>query len=422
MGRKNIPKKEQDALLLKLAKQFGEGYAERGELETHAEAIPTGHDDLDSLLTKGAHGIYLGGIIELMGSEGSGKTSLALRTVGYAQRLGYLCCWFDAEAAFDSNVANLNGCDPTQLIIPDLSTTKAVGGAETISFLSADYILEMIYKSVISQLYGIVVLDSVAGLMPEKVLQDDFDPNKAIVGETARSMSKMLGKIAQACKRTGTSVIFINQLRDKIGDMYPDRFHTPGGKALKFFSHQRISVNRRKGADAEVKHFNDDGTQEIVGHYARVNIVKNRKAPPVPKELLIDIPIYYKEYFPDNAKKCYDLARQLQVITIRNGILTWKDAESGDIILQEDGEAAILNKIRENELEPNLAAACVIAANDEKNLSKKAPVKISKPIEELAETATEKVKKEAKAAKKTGKKATSKTKPPALDLDDGNDS
>ncbi len=405
MANKNIPDDEFDKILRDLVKQFGDGYGKTGLAESNSKAIPTGHDDLDCLLTKGAHGIFLGGIIEIMGSEGSGKSSLALRTIGNAQKAGLRCCWLDAEAAFTEDIAKLNGVDPTKLILPDLANTKAAKGTG-ISFLNVNQVLEMIYQSVVSNVFSLIVLDSVAGLMPDRVLQAAFatDPDKVGVAEVARAMSQMLGKIAQACLKTETSVIFINQLRDQPGAWFQDRFHTPGGRALKFFAQQRISVEKKAGEDGKV-YTEIDGKQEWIGHWARCTIVKNRKAPPVAGSF--EIPIYYREYFPDTAQKCYDLARKLQVITMRSGVLNWKAID-----LQVEGESEMLATIRDNELEPNLAAACISAAQGEKNLKLKKPITVSTTMCTLAQSAT-----------KTGKITTTKTKtkkkrPGALNLDE----
>lgn len=410
MGILNIDAVERDALLKMLVKQYGPGYSSFGADMARPKAIPTGHDDLDSVLTKGAHGIYLGGLVELCGSEGSGKSSVALRTVGYAQKLGHTCCWIDAEAAFDENVAILNGCDPTTLILPDLAESKVVASSDDnetkLSFFNSTEVLEMIYKSVCSRLFGLIVLDSVAGLMPDRILQDDFDANKVGVAEVARSMSQMLGKIAQACKKTETTVIFINQLRDKPGEYFQDRFHTPGGKALKFFAHQRISVEKIRSKEGKVISTDEDGNEELIGHYARVNIIKNRKAPPVQDGTVIEIPVYYKKYFPDDAKKCYDLARKLGVIKIRTGVLTWKDNDA--IIARESGEAAMLLKIREGKLEKQLALSCVAVADG--NPTIKIPSFIKDIIKDSTAEANKTTDDKTKPATKKSKKG------PAIDL------
>lgn len=375
---KNIGGKIFDDAIKALAKKFGTGYDKRGLNNEVYKAIPTGHDDLDCLLTKGARGIYLGGIIEVLGGEGGGKSSIAMRTVGEAQKASHKCCWIDAESGFDNTLAMINGCDPTMLVMPDLADTRVMA-EDGVNFFNSTEVLEMIYQSIISNVFGLIVLDSVAGLMPERILQDDFDPNKVGVSEVARSMAQMLGKIAAACKKTETSVIFINQLRDKPGEYFHDRFHTPGGRALKFFAQQRLSVEKMRGKDGRV--INKDGDkEEVIGHYARITIVKNKKAPPVPEGMAIEVPIYYREYFPDIAKKCYDLARQLQVIRVRNGVMTWKN-DKDDIIFQIEGESSVLQHIRDMKLESQLAAACVMVA-DSSDKAKKAVV--SQPIRDLA--------------------------------------
>ncbi len=338
----------------------------------------------------------------------SHNTSLALRTVGNAQKMGLRCCWLDAESAFDETLAQLNGCDPTQLILPDLAETSVVEKAQStedqIQFFNVYEILEMIYRSVISNLFSLIVLDSVAGLMPERILSDGYDPNKsAAPAEVARAMSDMLRKIAPACKKRQTSVIFINQKRDQPGTMYHNPNHTPGGKALKFFAHQRIRVEKKGGAEGQVW-AEIDGKKELIGHWARTKIVKNKKAPPVPPGVEIEIPIFYREYFPDNAEKCYKLARELQVITIHKGTLTWKDQDA--IILQVTGEAGVLSKIREGQMEAQLAAACVIAESSDRNQKKNNPTKVPTTIAALGATYKEKPMSVEKSLKKT----------PAIDL------
>lgn len=415
MATKQPDDKHFDAILRSLEKNFGEGFATRALADVQLKAIPTGHDDLDCLLTRGAMGLYKGGIVELMGSEGSGKTSLALRAVGNAQKMGGKCCWFDCESAFDERLAELNGVKLGKegLIVPSLGDMldPSSNKTDSLSIFNVNEVLERFYQAVASNGFDIVVLDSVAGLAPERILSDDFykDPDKAGVAEVARALSQMLRKIAPACKKTETIAIFINQLRDQPGAYMQNRFHTPGGRALKFFAHQRISVEKINGAAGQVMQDDEDGKPELIGHYAKCVIVKNKKAPPVQPGTVIEVPIYYKEYFPDDAKKCYDLARKLQVITIRNGTLTWKDANRK--ILEEDGESVILSKIRDGKLEAQLAAACVEAAAGDRNQKLKHPVKIPLTISQLAE-------KYDPAAKPAAKPKSSKRKPPAIDLND----
>ena len=126
----------------------------------------------------------------------------------------------------------------------------------------------------------------------------------------------------------------------------------------------------------------------------------------------IHIPIYYKKYFPDDTKKCYDLARQMQVISMRNGTLTWKD-ENKSIVLQEDGEAIVLDKIREQKMEPRLAACCVVAQSSDRNQNRQVPIKVSQSITDLALSYSASESKPAVAKKNSKGKSSS----PAIDLD-----
>jgi recombination protein RecA len=360
------------------------------------------------------HSFWSNGII-------SHNSSMALRTIGNAQKMGMHCCWFDAESAFDEALAVLNGVDPTKLILPELAEIECqeneTKDLTSVALFNVNQVLEMFYQTIISNVFDLVVLDSVAGLAPERILQDDFykDPDKAGVAEVARAMSQMLKKIAPACRKTETTAIFINQLRDQPGAYVQNRYHTPGGRALKFFAHQRISVEKVGGEPGRVWSADDSGQKELIGHYARCTIVKNKKAPPVQPGTEIEVPIYYREYFPDNAKKVYDLARKLQVITIRNGTLTWK--EDNDTVLSEKGESLILAKIRDSRLEARLADACVKAADSEKNKSLKFPIRVSSAIAQLSTQNTSTVA-VANVPETKQRSAKSKNKlAPAIDLD-----
>ena len=411
MATRSVNNKIVDSVLKKLVSRFGAGYNTRGLATLDLKAISTGHDDLDVLLTKGARGVAKGCIVEILGSEGSGKTSLAMRIVSNAQKEGDVCVWFDVERAFSYALADINEVKTTELIIPNLYKDKAEEGS--FELLNASEILEMLYRSVVSNIYSVVVLDSVAGLIPERVLADDFDPNSMGMAEVARIMSTMLGKIAQAAAQTETTVIFVNQLRDKPGEYYHDRFHSPGGRALKFFAHQRISVEKKQGAAGKVWIKDSEGHDQLIGHYARCTIVKNRMAPPVPPDVSIEIPIYYLEYSPDDAKRCYDLARMLQVVTMRNGVLSWKDEDT--VILKTEGEADFLVAIRDQHLENRLALSCVEASKHDRNQKKKQPTRIPASVEDLANSykKAEPIP-EDKSAKKSHKKASNV----ATDLDD----
>lgn len=412
MAYKTIDSKGLETALKFLEKNYGKDFAEKGLHETDYKGIPTGYDDLDNALTRGVGGLYLGGICELYGNEGGGKTSLAMRTVGMAQKAGLNCAWFDAEHSFSPDLARLNRVDLEKLVY----LRRTTGEGEDAKLLSAGEVLDRVFKAVWTNAFSLVVVDSVAALMPERIVAEDFDPTKKGISELAREMSSQLPKISSACAEKECTVIFVNQVRMKPGEMYGDPLDTPGGKALKFYASQRICVNKMGGKSSLVSHTTEDGAEEIVGHYARVWIKKNRRNEPCFDTL--ELPIYYREHFPDDAKKCYDLARKLQVITTRRGILTWKD-EKGEVIVQSEGESSILRFIRgtedKNPKVSYLAHCCVEVAQSDKNQKKKMPVKVPSGIQKLAAACDVKT---FKKIKSVGKKPATKINDEQIDLDD----
>lgn len=370
-----------------LKEKWGSGFAEYGLSDANYEAFPTGYDDLDEVLTRGTRGLYRGGIVEIFGSEGSGKSSVAMRTCGRAQQAGFRCTWVDAESGFAPDLAMINGCDPSELHMPDLTKMK-MKKSESGHFLNANQVLDLVFDCIYKRISQIVVVDSVAALMPDRILQADFDPNKVGVAEVARAMSELLKKIVPICQENGATAIFINQMRDKPGTMFGDPETTPGGRALKFYASQRIKVERVFGKNGMVTIIDEDGDEKLAGHYARAKVVKNKRNAPSPYE--IQIPIYYVEYFPDEAKRIYDASRSLKVVTIRKGTLTWKDVEK-NVILQEEGEANFLAKLREDSnLSARLAKFCVDAAGvqekEHKEDKKKEVYMLSNSIRQLAAT------------------------------------
>lgn len=378
---KKISDQALKAGLKMLENSFGKDFAEKGLQDTNYKAIPTGHDDLDAVLTREAGGIYLGGICELFGNEGGGKTSVAMRMIGIAQTLGLNCAWFDAEHSFSPDLARLNRVDLDKLVY----LKRITGEGDKAQILDAGQVLDRVFHAVWSNVFSVVVVDSVAALMPERIVAEDYDPSSQGISELARVMSAQLPKISSACAEKECTVIFINQVRMKPGEKYGAPWDTPGGRALKFYASQRISVNKIGGKSGLVTQATEDGISEVVGHYARVKVEKNRRHEPCYDPL--EIPIYYREYFPDAAKKCYDLSRKLQVVTTRRGMLTWKDGQ-GEIVGQVEGESNMLQFIRGTEdKKPKgayLAHCCVEAAKHEKNQKKKVPVKVPSGILKLA--------------------------------------
>ena len=241
--------------LAQIEKEFGEG-AIMPLGSDHAasiEGIPTGSLSLDIAL--GGQGIPKGRIVEIYGPESSGKTTLALHAVARAQRAGGIAAFIDAEHALDPSWAKKLGVELETLLV-----SQPGSGEE------AMHITEMLIKS---NAVDIIVIDSVAALVPKKEL--DGDMGDTHVGLQARLMSQALRKLTGVISKSKTSVIFINQIREKIGVMFGSPETTPGGRALKFYSSCRIDV-RRIGQLKE--------GEDVVGQRVRAKVVKNKVAPP----------------------------------------------------------------------------------------------------------------------------------------------
>ncbi|WP_442481249.1 recombinase RecA [Aeoliella sp. SH292] len=241
--------------VLAIEKQFGDGAIMPlgSEADRRIEGITTGSLSVDMAL--GGQGIPRGRIIEVFGPESSGKTTLALHVIASAQKNGGIAAFIDAEHALDPSWAKKLGVDLETLLV-----SQPGHGEE------AMHITEMLVKS---NAVDVIVVDSVAALVPKKELDGEIGDSH--VGLQARLMSQTMRKLTAAIAKSKTSVIFINQIREKIGVMFGSPETTPGGRALKFYSSCRIDV-RKIG---QLK----DG-EDVVGQRVRVKIVKNKVAPP----------------------------------------------------------------------------------------------------------------------------------------------
>ncbi|HEV7621203.1 MAG TPA: recombinase RecA [Flavisolibacter sp.] len=239
----------------KIDKDFGKGSVmmmnERGE-QTQ-EVISTGSIGLDSAL--GIGGLPKGRVIEIYGPESSGKTTIATHVIAEAQKKGGMCAFIDAEHAFDSNYAQKLGVDIDNLLIsqPDYG----------------EQALEIADRLILSGALDVVVIDSVAALVPKSELEGEMGDSK--MGLHARLMSQALRKLTATISKTNTICIFINQLREKIGVMFGNPETTTGGNALKFYASVRLDIRRM----SQIK----DG-EEAVGNRVKVKVVKNKVAPP----------------------------------------------------------------------------------------------------------------------------------------------
>ncbi|MCS6831025.1 MAG: recombinase RecA [Armatimonadota bacterium] len=241
--------------LTQIEKQFGKGSVMRlgDAAKMQIEAVPTGSIALDMAI--GVGGVPRGRIVEIYGTESSGKTTLALQIIAEAQKRGGICAFVDAEHALDPEYARAIGVQIDQLYVSQPGT-----GEEALEIMDA-----LIRTGAID----VVVLDSVAALVPRAEIEGEM--GDAHVGMQARLMSQALRKIGGSVSKTGTVAIFINQLREKIGIAYGNPETTPGGRALKFWASVRLEVRR---VDT-IK----QGT-EVIGARTRVKVVKNKVAPP----------------------------------------------------------------------------------------------------------------------------------------------
>ena len=244
-----------DLAVQQIEKQYGKGAVMRmGDAPiARIESISTGSLTLDAAL--GVGGIPRGRVIEIYGPESSGKTTLATHIIAEAQATGGMCAFIDAEHAFDINYAEKLGVKVDNMLVSQPDT-----GEQALN------ICEMLIRS---GGLDVVVIDSVAALVPQAEIEGEMSDQQ--VGLQARLMSKALRKLTGTISRTRTSLIFINQIREKIGVMFGNPETTSGGRALKFYASVRMDI-RRIGAIKE-------GT-EVVGNRTRVKIVKNKTAPP----------------------------------------------------------------------------------------------------------------------------------------------
>ena len=244
-----------EAALGQIEKQFGKGSIMRmGEhLGVAVDAIPTGALALDMAL--GIGGLPRGRIVEIYGPESSGKSTLAMHVVAEAQRNGGVCAYIDAEHAMDPVYAQAIGVNIDDLLISQPDTGEQA--------------LEIADMLVRSGALDVIVIDSVAALVPRAEIEGEMGDTH--VGLQARLMSQALRKLTANLNRTNTIMIFINQLREKIGVMFGSPETTPGGRALKFYSSVRLDIRRVESIK--------DGA-DVVGNRARVKIVKNKVAPP----------------------------------------------------------------------------------------------------------------------------------------------
>jgi len=254
--------------------------------------ISFGYPEVDAASFCG--GVPQGKMIEIFGPESGGKSFLTLKLIGSAQKSGMKCCLVDAENSYDPIWADQHGVDTSELFIVHRA-------------LSAEDIMEYVDKLCEAGAFGLIVVDSTAALIPNQELEGSIaDQDYALL---ARVMSKACRKIVQHCATTNTTIVFVNQVREKMGVKFGEKTSTPGGRALKFYSHQRIKVN--PGTKIKVK----EGDEEvIIARQSWVNFVKNKVARPFGNCI---IEIFFDKAATNPVVKLCKAAKERKIISLR---------------------------------------------------------------------------------------------------------
>jgi recombination protein RecA len=331
------------------------GFVRLGASSEISGNVPTGHFDLDFVIHHGtlpsnvdlstlkdydpskSLGLPLGKLVEIFGEEGGGKSSLAYRIVGYAQKMGFKCAWIDTEHSFSDSLSYINGARKEDIYYANMSNSENV---DTVFF--AEDVFDAIVNLIKSEV-KVIVLDSVANLVPQARFEKEA--GQATVGIVAKLMSENLGKIVNYAAKYGALVIFINQLREKIGVFFGSPETTPGGRSLKHNASVRLQVSKKNSKEADIFREDEGGKQVLIGRKARINVKKNRFAKPFFEG--IEVPIYYEPYFPDIEEMMFDTGRQLKIISVYKGVFKWEGVE-------EEGRKSFVKKLKEEKLQNKL--------------------------------------------------------------------
>ncbi|RLD45543.1 MAG: recombinase RecA [Bacteroidetes bacterium] len=301
----------------KIDKNYGKGSIMRlgDNAVEDVEVIPTGSLGLD--LALGIGGFPRGRVIEIYGPESSGKTTLAIHAIAEAQKQGGIAAFIDAEHAFDRFYAENLGVDIENLLVsqPDYG----------------EQALEITDSLIRSGAIDIIVIDSVAALTPKSEIEGEMGDSK--MGLHARLMSQALRKLTGTISKTGTTCIFINQLREKIGVMFGNPETTTGGNALKFYASVRIDIRR----SSQIK-----TTDKVIGNHVKIKVVKNKVAPPF---RIAELDIIYGEGF-SKVGELVDLGVEFNIVKKSGSWFSYGDTKLGQ------GREAVKQLLKDN---PELA-------------------------------------------------------------------
>ena len=327
MVKKASNDKTLEQVLADIEKQFGKGSVMKLGDESHNEIDVVSSGSLTLDIALGVGGLPKGRIIEVFGPESSGKTTIALQAVAAVQKAGGKAAFIDAEHALDPVYARALGVDTNELLLSQPDTGEQA--------------LEICEALVRSEAIGIVVIDSVAALVPQAEIEGEMGDSH--VGLQARLMSQALRKLSGIINKTNTIAIFINQLREKVGIMFGNPETTPGGRALKFYSTIRLDVRRGE----QIK--NGDN---VIGNKTNIKVVKNKVAPPF-KTAAVEI--MYGEGVSKEAE-IIDLAAEIGIVDKSGAWYAYKGEKIGQgkenakafLKNNPDIKEEIENKVRES--------------------------------------------------------------------------
>jgi len=365
------------------------GFFRKGAQFQSAGNIPTGHFVLDFIINKGENpqkvdlsqvkdydpkatlGLPLGKLVEIYGDEGSGKSSLAYRVAGYAQKMGYGVAWIDSEHSFSEDLAIINGCN-----VNDLYYSNLIDADNPDNTFYAEDVIDRICTTCASEKENVkvIILDTVANLVCKDVW--DAKSEKNFYAIIPRLLSQTLGKVVGYAEKYGVLLIFINQMREKVGVMFGNPETSPGGKALKHNASVRICVKKKGGKDANI-YVEDEETGEdrLIGRHSYVYIVKNRLSKPYLGN--IEIPIYYEPYFPEIEEIAFDVGRQIKLISVRKGVFSWNDNKVEgrrsfiDHLIKNNLVDDLIKEIKESALENKMILPPELLMYEEKKVYKK---------------------------------------------------